>query len=73
MKRVIHVNQHVIHSNRKNDEREPPITCKTYKSNDYCSEVVINNHTKVVYRPDAPLKCGATVWVETTEEVVCLK
>ena len=73
MKRVIHVNQHIIRKNKKSGERVPPLTCKTYKDNTYCHEVIINNHTKVIYRPDKPLSCGATVWIETTEEVECIK
>ena len=71
MKRVIHINQHKIKSNAKTGEREPVITCKTYKSNTYCHEVVINEHTRVIYSPDKPLPCGAKVWIETTEEVEC--
>jgi hypothetical protein len=71
VKKIIHINQHVIKRNAKLGYRDPPITCKTWKSNDYCSEIVINDHTKVLYRPDDPLKCGAKVWIETTEEVEC--
>ena len=33
---------------------------------------IINDHTKVIYRPDKPLDCGAKVWIETTEEVECI-
>ena len=71
MKKVIHVNQHIIKRNAKTGEREPVITCKTYKDNSYCNEVIINNHTKIIYRPDKPLSCGAKVWIETTEDVEC--
>ena len=71
MKKVIHINQHVIKRNSKTGEREPVITCKTYKDNTYCHELVINGHTKVIYSPDKPLSCGAKVWIETTEEVEC--
>lgn len=71
MKRVIHINQHVIKRNKKTGEREPVITCKTYKSNDYCSEVLIKGECKVVYSPDKPLSCGATVWIETQSDVIC--
>ena len=71
MKKVIHINQHVIRRNGKTGERKPVITCKTYKDNIYCHELVINKHTKVIYRPDKPLSCGAKVWIETTEEVEC--
>ena len=71
MKKIIHINQHVIKKNSKTGERNPVITCKTYKDNTYCHELVITNHTRVIYRPDKPLPCGAKVWIETTEEVEC--
>jgi hypothetical protein len=35
MKTIIHVNQHVIKSNRKNEVEDPVLTVKTYKSNTY--------------------------------------
>ena len=41
MKTFIHVNQHKIKSNTKNGTNEPCLTVKTYKSNDYASEVII--------------------------------
>ena len=65
MKTIIHINQHVIKSNLKHSLKEPPITVKTYKSNDYYSEVLINGPVKVIYSPDKPLSCGARVWIET--------
>ena len=71
MKKIIHINQHVIRKNNKTGEREPVITCKTYKDNTYCHEVIINGPCKVIYSPDKPLSCGAKVWIETTEEVEC--
>ncbi len=74
MKTYVHVNQHVIKANAKSGEREPVLTVKTYKSNDYAHEVEIldsegNVAAKVVYSPDKPLPCGARVWIETTNEV----
>ena len=72
MKTRIHVNQHKIKSNLKTGERDPVITVKTYKSNDYGSEVSIEGPCKVVYSPDKPLSCGARVWIETESEVVIL-
>ena len=42
MKTIIHVNQHKIKRNAKTGEREPVLTCKTYKSNDYAHEVMID-------------------------------
>jgi hypothetical protein len=74
MKTIVHVNQHVIKSNRANDENKPVLTVKTYKSNDYAHEAVIRDANgvevaRVVYRPDNPLSCGAHVWIETTNTV----
>ncbi len=69
MKKIIHINQHVIRSNRKTGAREPVITVKTYKSNSYAKEVLINGPCRIVYSPDKPLPCGATVWIETNEDV----
>jgi hypothetical protein len=69
MKTIIHVNQHVIKSNRKNGVNDPVLTVKTYKSNTYAHEVEISGPSKVVYSPNKPLSCGARVWIETQSEV----
>lgn len=68
MKAVIHINQHVIRANKKNNVNNPVITVKTYKSNNYAHEVHINGKSKVVYSPDKPLSCGAKVWIEAGYE-----
>ena len=73
MKTIIHVNQHVIKKNGKTGERKPVLTSKTYKSNDYCHEAIIEGPCKVVYSPDKPLSCGAKVWIETESEVTCIE
>ena len=70
MKTIIHVNQHVIKSNRKNEVEDPVLTVKTYKSNTYAKEVEILGSSTLVYRPDKPLSCGAKVWIETTSKVI---
>jgi hypothetical protein len=69
-KTIIHINQHRIKKNRKTGSRDPVVTCKTYRENRYGHEAVIrdkdgNEVARVVYRPDAPLNCGAVCWVET--------
>ena len=74
MKKVIHINQHNIKYNRKNDDKKPVITCKTYKTNNYSDEVIIYGQdgkeaAKIVYKPNKPLSCGAHVWVETHNDV----
>ena len=73
-KTYIHVNQHKIRSNLKNNESEPCITVKKGKSNTYCHEVNIKGESRIVYGGnDKPLlSCGARVIIETTAEVECI-
>lgn len=71
----IHVNQHNIRKNRKENSNLPVITVKDYKQNRYAhtAEVIDDRGQvacRVVYRPDKPLSCGAQVWIETDLEVV---
>jgi hypothetical protein len=74
MKTIIHVNQHVIKSNRKDNEVNPVLTCKTYKTNEYTNTALVMKDGeevgRFVYRPDKPLSCGAHVWFETNCEVI---
>jgi hypothetical protein len=77
MKTLIHVNQHIIKSNKKNDENKPVLTVKTYKDNRPAHRASIRDVdgtvvATVVYSPDKPLSCGATVWIETELEVEVL-
>ncbi len=77
MKTIIHVNQHKIKSNKKHNQLEPVLTCKTYKTNDYAHEAVIYGQdgkeaARIIYSPDKPLSCGAKVWIETENEVKTL-
>jgi hypothetical protein len=65
----IHVNMHKIKANKKHGTNDPVITVKTSKSNTYAHEVSILGPSKVVYKPNKPLSCGAKVWIETTAEV----
>lgn len=69
MKTIIHVNQHVIKANRKNNVCNPVLTVKTYKSTKYAHEVEIEGPSKLVYSPEKPLSCGAHVWIETQANV----
>tara|TARA_R110000737_G_scaffold164544_1_gene192172 strand:+ start:890 stop:1123 length:234 start_codon:yes stop_codon:yes gene_type:complete len=70
MKKKIHINQHIIRSNKKNGTNDPVITVKTSKSNTYASEVEILGKSKLVYSPNKPLSCGARVWIETESKVI---
>tara|TARA_R100001377_G_C3154807_1_gene97594 strand:+ start:102 stop:434 length:333 start_codon:yes stop_codon:yes gene_type:complete len=73
-KTYIHVNQHKIRSNLKNNETEPCITVKKGKSNTYCHEVHIDGPSKVLYGGnDKPiLSCGARVVIETESEITAI-
>ena len=70
MKKRIHINQHKIRANHKNNTNEPVITVKTYKSNEYGHDVQILGNSRVVYSPHKPLPCGAKVWIETEAPVI---
>jgi len=72
MKTIIHVNQHRIRSNTKNKVSEPVLTVKTYRTNQYASEVSILGHdgleaARIIYRPHKPLSCGARCWIEVPD------
>ena len=41
MKKIIHVNQHVIRRNTKQGTDEPVLTVKTYKENNYAHEAIV--------------------------------
>jgi hypothetical protein len=73
MRTIIHVNQHVIKSNRKNGVQDPVLTVKTYKDNNYAHEVEVLGPSKVVYSPNKPLSCGAHVWIETQSEIIIIR
>jgi hypothetical protein len=73
MKTIVHVNQHVIKSNRKHNQNDPVLTVKTYKDNRYAHEVEIDGPCKIIYRPEKPLSCGAHVWIETESTVTVKK
>lgn len=69
-KTIIHVNRHIIASNKKNNKRDPVLTVKSGKTNTYAKSVEILGPCRVVYSPDKPLNCGAQVWIECLGEVI---
>jgi len=74
-KTYIHVNQHVIRSNKKNERNDPVITVKQGSKNTYCHRVAINGPSTVVYGGNGKpiLPCGARVVIETEAEVEILE
>ena len=69
-KTYIHVNQHIIKSNKKHSVMDPVLTVKTSKQNIKTNSVSIDGPCRVVYRPEKPLPCGATVWIETDTKYI---
>lgn len=70
MKKIIHVNQHVIRSNYKTGERKEVFTIKTYTSNTKANTVEIQGPSKLIYSPEKPLPCGARAWIQTESKVI---
>ena len=69
----IHINQHHIkHNKKEGNKRKPVITVKNKEGNFYSNRVSIVGGCTVVYSPDKPLSCGATVWIEADGFVVSL-
>lgn len=66
----IHVNQHRIRRNIREEERQPVIAVKCGKQNIYGFDAFIEGDSVVRYRPDNPLNCGARLWIETHAMVV---
>ncbi len=60
----IHIDKHVIRAGGAK-----PITIQTSAGSIKCSEASIRGVSDVEYQPDHPLKCGAKVWITTTNEV----
>lgn len=68
-KTIIVVNRHRVRSNRSNNrgELQPPIRVSKgkYGAPKYFTEFPVSG--KIVYSPNNPLPCGATVWIECNE------
>lgn len=65
----IHVNQHIIKSNRKHGKSDAVLTIKTTSGNTKANHIMIGENVRLCYAPESPLACGATIWIETTEEI----
>lgn len=64
----IHVNQHIIRANAKNNAKDPVFTVKCRNTNTYTNSVEIEGRCRLIYSPDKPLSCGAKVWIEVIDE-----
>jgi hypothetical protein len=69
--RRIHVNSNTVRSNAKHGTNKPSLTIRVgQKVEAYAHEVIITGASRVIYRPENPLVCGAKVWIETDSEVI---
>lgn len=69
MKTILHVNQHVIKRNAKENRNDPPLIVRNYKGSKPAHQVEILGPSRLVNRPHEPLSCGARVWIETEAPV----
>jgi hypothetical protein len=67
--KLIHINRNIIQQNAKRGETNPVCRIQDGSVIRYCMEVIILGPSKMVYRPDAPLSCGAKLWIETDSEI----
>ncbi len=72
MKTIIHVNQKLIKARAKGQLATlPPLSVKVGGGPARLgSTVEIKGPSIVLYRPLAPLSCGARAWIETDAQVV---
>jgi hypothetical protein len=62
---IIVVNKHRVRSNVKTGNREPVFRCSHSKTGKpWYQESVYVENGKLIYDPEHPLPCGATVWME---------
>ena len=64
----IHVNRHILASNKKTGAREAPLTIQTSSGPIRANRVRIVGVSEMVYG-EKPLACGARVWLETKSTV----
>ena len=83
VKTIIVINKHRVASNRKKQNDpvyaasfgttiEPVISVRRGKNGKsyYLHSVYIGEPCKLVYDPENPLPCGASVWIETNDDVL---
>ena len=67
--KIIHINKNIIQQNAKHGRKEPVCRVQEGKKTRYAMEVEIKGPSRLVYRPDDPLACGAKLWIETWADV----
>lgn len=69
MLKRIHVNQQTLKKSRQHGEREAPLSIECGKKVYHAHYVDIRGETELIYSPDKPRHCGATVWMETSASI----
>lgn len=67
--KIIHINKNIIQRNAKHGTKYPVCRVQEGGKTEYAMEVEIKGPSRLVYRPDNPLSCGAKLWIETTAEI----
>ncbi|MGL5871140.1 MAG: DNA-binding protein [Xenococcaceae cyanobacterium] len=60
----IHVRQDRLRHNRKYGTKDPVIAVREGDRKTYCHQLTIEGICRIVYQPDKPKDCGATLWIE---------
>ena len=67
-KTIIHINRNKITANKnKSPEAREAIIAVKGKKNTYVNQLEIPCPCRIIYQPDKPLDCGATVWIEVLD------
>jgi hypothetical protein len=67
----IHINRHAIDANRKRGGNNPPISIVRAGRTTRAYGVQLLGNVRIVYRPHKPLRCGARLWVECDDAIIC--
>jgi hypothetical protein len=65
----IHINRQKLSRNRKYKENNPVLVVDRGKKRQYCHQLEIIGPCRLVYQPDRPLACGATLWIEVEPHI----
>lgn len=68
--KIIHVNKNIIQYNSKHKVNLPVCRVSEGNKTKYGRTVDILGPSRMVYNPDAPLRCGAKLWIETNADII---
>ncbi|MBV6621468.1 MAG: helix-turn-helix domain-containing protein [Rivularia sp. (in: Bacteria)] len=68
-KTTVNVNRNNIRNNKNRENPEPVISVKHQGTNTQGFWIKINGPCEIIYRPEKPLGCKASLWMETFASV----